>query len=94
MLVLEENAYKILTDSGGMQKEAYLLRTPCITLRPETEWIETVESGWNKIVGSNRELILETISEDGFPAEHQEFYGKGDTANKIFDIIKDNFDQT
>ena len=89
MLVLEENAYKILTDSGGMQKEAYLLRTPCITLRPETEWVETVECGWNNIVGSNRELILEAISEDGFPAEQPEFYGNGMTAKKVVKIIRE-----
>ena len=92
MLVLEENAYKILTDSGGMQKEAYLLRTPCITLRPETEWVETVECGWNNIVGSNRELILEAISEDGFPAKHPAFYGNGMTAKKIVKIIKEMLD--
>ena len=68
------------------------LRTPCITLRPETEWIETVESGMNTIVGSNRELIVEAINEDGFPAKHPEFYGNGMTAKKIGKIIKEMLD--
>ena len=58
MLLLEMQARVILTDSGGVQKEAMWFRVPCITLRDETEWVETVESGWNQIAGSDHETIL------------------------------------
>jgi UDP-N-acetylglucosamine 2-epimerase len=57
-LLLEKNASVILTDSGGVQKEARWLEVPCVTLRDETEWPETIESGWNRMAGARKENVL------------------------------------
>ena len=61
-LLLEKHAVAIVTDSGGMQKEAYFFKTPCITLRDETEWIETLKSGWNILTGADTNKIVEYCS--------------------------------
>ncbi|MBL8089167.1 MAG: UDP-N-acetylglucosamine 2-epimerase (non-hydrolyzing) [Anaerolineales bacterium] len=88
MLILQENANCILTDSGGVQKEAYLLGVRCITLREETEWVETVEAGWNILVGANSQLIRDSFV-NWFPkTERIKFYGNGDASVKIAEILK------
>jgi UDP-N-acetylglucosamine 2-epimerase (non-hydrolysing) len=61
MLKLMAGSRKILTDSGGIQKEAYMLRVPCITLRENTEWVETLEGGWNVLVGADKRRIVEAV---------------------------------
>jgi len=85
---LEQNARMILTDSGGIQKEAYMAKVPCLTLRNETEWTETVTSGWNHLVGTNVEKILKLTKKFPKPKGHANFLGKGDAYLKIAEIIK------
>ncbi|HVB21540.1 MAG TPA: UDP-N-acetylglucosamine 2-epimerase (non-hydrolyzing) [Ktedonobacteraceae bacterium] len=83
MLTLERSAYRILTDSGGVQKQAFFLRVPCVTLREETEWIETVEAGWNVLVGSRSQAILEAVDLPEPETPQQKLFGEGDAAIRI-----------
>jgi UDP-N-acetylglucosamine 2-epimerase len=89
MIALEANAKVILTDSGGVQKEAYIFSVPCITLRDETEWVETVEAGWNILAGADSQRIIEAVTQvdSTTRAEWKPFYGDGRTAEKICEII-------
>lgn len=89
ILLLEKSARTLLTDSGGMQKEAYLWGTPCITLRDETEWVETVEQGWNVLVGADYHKILAALR-DFHPDSPRTFsYGDGDAGGKIVRILEE-----
>ena len=90
MMALESNAKKILTDSGGVQKEAYMLGVPCVTLRNETEWVETVEEGWNVLVGADREAIREAVQTLDPPPERKDLFGDGHAAEKISWIIENS----
>jgi len=86
---LQMSAKVILTDSGGMQKEAYFHCVPCITLRDETEWVETVEEGVNRIAGADSSAILknfESIKPQKFNTK--QIYGDGNAASKIISILK------
>ncbi len=87
MLVLEENARLIATDSGGVQREAYYLGIPCLTLRDETEWMATLEAGWNKLVGADKNLILDSWFGFTPPADHPPIYGDGTAAQRIARIL-------
>jgi UDP-N-acetylglucosamine 2-epimerase len=88
MIQLERNALKIVTDSGGIQKEAYFYSVPCITMRLETEWVETVHDGWNVLAGNDRDAILAAMH--GFNPVHErgEHYGDGRASEVIADILK------
>ena len=77
----------IVTDSGGMQKEAYWLRIPCVTLRDETEWAETVESGWNMLVGSESNRILRAVKDAHPGSSLEDVYSDGKAAEKIVQLI-------
>lgn len=87
-LQLQANAKKILTDSGGIQKEAYILGVPSITLRSETEWIETVEDGWNTLVGSNKKEILKKIKSFSPNGRRKDIFGDGEAAQQIVSVLK------
>ena len=90
MLLLEKNSKKILTDSGGVQKEAYILGVPGITLRDNTEWVETVEDGWNVLVSAEKEKILKAIREFEPATEQRDVFGKGNASEKMTEIIVNN----
>ena len=84
MLSLQRSAKLIITDSGGLQKEAYFNKVPCITIRDQTEWCETVDNGWNKLVSANcDEIVKQVLSEFQPKANSGNLFGNGDAANLI-----------
>lgn len=87
MLSLEKNAKMIFTDSGGVQKEAYWMKVPCITMRDETEWIETVELGWNVLAGASRYKIVKSTQLESRPSNNANIFGDGKTAEKVVSIL-------
>ena len=87
MLTLERSALRILTDSGGVQKQAFFFQVPCITLREETEWVETVETGWNTLVGSQPEAILQAIHLPLPDPVRDNPFGRGDAAERIVQAL-------
>ena len=87
MVRLERSARMILTDSGGIQKEAYWLGVPCITLRDETEWVETVRAGWNLLVGANTDSIIQAIRSFNPPDTHPILYGDGQAASRCVALL-------
>jgi UDP-GlcNAc3NAcA epimerase len=82
MVRLMMSARMILTDSGGVQKEAYWLGVPCITLRDETEWVETVQAGWNVLTGADSDRIVQAVHSFAPSAVRPSFYGDGSAATR------------
>lgn len=89
MIMLEQNARLILTDSGGVQKEAYFYRVPCITVREQTEWVELVEAGWNRLQPpQSAEALVQAIRNSlGIQGKEIHLYGSGDAAQRISTLL-------
>jgi UDP-N-acetylglucosamine 2-epimerase len=89
MLLLESRARFVLTDSGGVQKEAYFARVPCITLRDETEWVETLENGCNTLAGAHTESIVAAARNTAGAGPWTPVYGHGDAGRKTLAALLD-----
>jgi UDP-N-acetylglucosamine 2-epimerase len=90
MVKLMKHSRAVFTDSGGVQKEAYWLKVPCFTLREETEWVETVESGWNVLVGTEEKRILsavKTLDERKGTKRRKTLFGNGKASEKIIQTL-------
>ncbi len=87
MLYFTKNAVKVVTDSGGLQKEAYILDTPCVTLREQTEWVETLNGNHNILAHINEADILDKILNTRVSEQKENYYGNGDAAEKLCSII-------
>jgi UDP-N-acetylglucosamine 2-epimerase len=85
---MERHAKKIMTDSGGVQKEAYFWGVPCVTVRDETEWIETLEGGWNVLTGAVRERILVALDRPRPESERTVVYGDAHASSRIVSDIE------
>ena len=87
MVWLEAACAAVATDSGGVQKEAYFFGKPCITLRDETEWVELVETGWNRLAGADPDKIAEAMAAAAIPASGGSLYGDGDAATRVVEAL-------
>lgn len=91
MMVVLNSCRRVITDSGGLQKEAYWAKKPCITIRPETEWVETLHNNWNVLSHPNRFAIAEALNKKVDPSTWIELYGDGKAASKMVQILKKSF---
>ncbi|HEY3078857.1 MAG TPA: UDP-N-acetylglucosamine 2-epimerase (non-hydrolyzing) [Chloroflexota bacterium] len=88
MLSAERSASTIVTDSGGVQKEAYILGVPCVTVRDETEWVETVETGWNRLAGADAERIVALANLPPPTGERPSLFGDGRASERIVALLE------
>ncbi|AEH35526.1 non-hydrolyzing UDP-N-acetylglucosamine 2-epimerase [Halopiger xanaduensis] len=91
---LLDTAERVATDSGGVQKEAFFLGTRCVTMREETEWTETVDCGWNQLVGPNADLIREGLTTDWEPQSNPQPYGDGSASRRIVGLLQEELETT
>ncbi len=91
MMALLKHCRLVMTDSGGLQKEAYWLARPCVTLRDETEWTELVDCGWNKLTGADTEAIVSAATSFEAPADRPDLYGDGHAAAECVRVISKHF---
>jgi len=93
MILFLKNATMVLTDSGGVQKEAMFFETPCVTLRSETEWTETLDSGWNLLSGIDSNQIMQTVETHSQTPKKdpEQIYGTGQSADKVITAILSYF---
>ena len=96
VIQLEQKAKAIITDSGGVQKEAYFCKTPCLTIRSETEWVELVEAGWNRLIPieslmQNSKILVELINDNVQFSSQESLYGNGNSAKLIVGTLLQKF---
>jgi UDP-N-acetylglucosamine 2-epimerase len=92
MIRLVRAARAVITDSGGVQKEAFLAAAPCLTMREETEWVETVEAGWNRLIGLRADAVrsaLDELPQPGEPSPAAEIYGGGRAGERVAEAVAD-----
>ena len=90
MIFLIKNSFKVLTDSGGLQKEAYFLKKPCVTLREQTEWVETLDNNWNFIVGTDVDKIIKCVNSSP-TGEYKHHFGDGNAGDFIINTLQNQF---
>ena len=94
MLALEQNARLIVTDSGGIQKEAFFFAVPCVTVRSETEWLETIQSGWNMLVHPIAAEIRQAVKHFSPVGQPPSIFGDGQAAERCVEILESSADRT
>lgn len=91
---LLDGAWRVATDSGGVQKEAFYLDVPCVTLRDETEWVETVECNRNVLAGADEDAIRTALRDPFDATAESEPYGNGDASTRVVRALEDHFEPT